>query len=137
MSVPWYEVDVGMSEIFYSMEALMTAVMVTNVLQYAWWKVSLKPKDQQYWRPVHAIALAVPLCLMYPIAVVFVYIGKIDWPNSKMWKDGSWSPNVGYAIVLWILRYIGFILLGYGILKITGLDGRIAKKWKKLRNGKN
>lgn len=164
LSIPWYEVDVGLENIFYAMEALVTAVLVTNIYQYAFWKTktakhapllittiveSIKenPDGSKYkecavnkkrnWWPSRIILLASPLMLAYPIAVVIIYSGgyyKED-PKLKMWKDGSWIPNTEHGVILWIARYIGFILLTIGIVQVIGLHTKIAKRWREIRNG--
>ncbi|CAD7956899.1 unnamed protein product [Amoebophrya sp. A25] len=107
-------------------------LQVTNAFQYSVWKTWSKPVEKRDWRAMAAISAAVPLSLVFPMAIVFVYVGKVSWPESKMWEDGSWIPNIGWAIFLWVLRYLGFILLGWGILRVTGLGKRISKKWAEL-----
>lgn len=138
MAVPWYNVDEGVSGIFYAFEAVFITLLCTNIVQYAWWLKNAardpavkKRRTQGYY----LLWLALPLNLAFPYAVVVIYIGKVGLPGSKMWKDGSWVPNTPLGITLWVLKYIGFVLLTIGILKVTGLVGKIQKRWREIRSG--
>lgn len=126
----------GLENIFYAFEAIVASVMVTNIFTYAYLKEGRKPKARRDRKALAALALAIPLNLMYPYAVIIVYSGGVGLPESKMWTHGSWIPNTGYAVFLWICRYVGFMLLGWGVLRVTGLGARIRRKWSALRQGR-
>jgi hypothetical protein len=133
MSVPWYEVDIGLEYVFYCFEAVLITTLITNILQYAVWLEKVKPKSRRNYTATWYILLSLPLNLAMPYAIVFIYVGKYGYPGSKMWVDGSWVPNTPLGITLWVMKYVGFVLLTIGILKITNLIGKIKAKWRRLR----
>mmetsp|Transcript_56265 Transcript_56265/g.134094 ORF Transcript_56265/g.134094 Transcript_56265/m.134094 type:complete len:102 (+) Transcript_56265:491-796(+) len=68
-----------------------------------------------------------------PLAVLFIYVGEIGYPDWKMWHSGSWFPNTWHGILLYILKWIGMGCLLVGVLQVTHLHTKIAKKWRELR----
>jgi len=70
---------------------------------------------------------------MYTLAEIFIHIGKINYPNSKMVYGGSALPNAGHGIVLYLLKWIGTGLLTVGVFKVTQLHRKIIAKWRDMR----
>lgn len=70
-----------------------------------------------------------------PLAVVLIYIGEVNYPDSKMWHSGSWFPNTLHGIVLYLGKWFGVICLSIGVFKATQLHHRILAKWRQLRGG--
>lgn len=143
MSVPWYEVDVGLSALFYALELTFMAMLSTNIFQYAYW---LNSTSKRYTKTtyVRILALAGVLNIAHPLAVVCIYIGYgcvdgiqkrvPEFPEgTKMWTDGSFVPNTGIGIFFWVLRWIGTFLMMYGIVKIMDLDVKIRNKYRQAR----
>eukprot|EP00927_Polykrikos_kofoidii_P071843 TRINITY_DN68040_c0_g1_i1.p1 TRINITY_DN68040_c0_g1~~TRINITY_DN68040_c0_g1_i1.p1 ORF type:complete len:120 (+),score=7.33 TRINITY_DN68040_c0_g1_i1:474-833(+) len=100
------------------------------------WKCSARKGDLTHWQrwdAAYILLLAVPLNLAFPLAVVIIYVGGAGLPGSKMWYGGSWFPNAGHGIVLYILKWIGVIVFTVGMLKATQLHRRIARRWRELR----
>eukprot|EP00971_Amphidinium_carterae_P329189 6461497-Amphidinium_carterae.2 len=51
-----------------------------------------------------------------------------------MWHSGSWFPNTWHGILLYLLKWIGMGCLLVGVLQVTNLHTKIAKKWRELRS---
>jgi len=121
---------------FYALEAVVSVTLMTNILQFGWWRCKARKGDLTHWQrydAVYFLAIAVPLNIAYPIAVVLIYIGKLNYPDSKMWHSGSWFPNTPHGILLYIGKWIGVVFLTVGVFKVTQLHVKIAKKWRLLR----
>jgi len=136
LQIAWYEIDEAVDHLFYALEAVISAVLLTNILQFGWWRAKARRGKLTHWQrfeAVYYLLAAVPLNLMYNLAVVFIYIGKINYPDSKMWYGETWFPNVGHGIFLFILKWIGMGLLTVGVLKVTQLHRKIIQKWRDMR----
>mmetsp|Transcript_20725 Transcript_20725/g.47611 ORF Transcript_20725/g.47611 Transcript_20725/m.47611 type:complete len:96 (-) Transcript_20725:424-711(-) len=68
-----------------------------------------------------------------PLAVLFIYVGEVGYPDWKMWHSGSWFPNTWHGILLYLLKWVGMGCLLVGVLQVTNLHTKIAKKWRELR----
>mmetsp|Transcript_63140 Transcript_63140/g.117452 ORF Transcript_63140/g.117452 Transcript_63140/m.117452 type:complete len:96 (+) Transcript_63140:439-726(+) len=68
-----------------------------------------------------------------PLAVLFIYVGEVGYPDWKMWHSGSWFPNTWHGILLYLLKWIGMGCLLVGVFQVTNLHTKIAKKWRELR----
>lgn len=76
---------------------------------------------------------ALPLSLSFPFAVVIIYVGEAGYPDSRMWYGGSWFPNAPHGIFLYIMKWVGTVVLTIGVFKVTQLHRKIMKKWRQLR----
>jgi hypothetical protein len=68
-----------------------------------------------------------------PLAVLIIYVGEVGYPDSRMWKNGSWFPNTPHGVILYLLKWIGMVLLMVGVVQITDLHTKIRQKWLVLR----
>jgi|Transcript_4317 hypothetical protein len=117
------------------MEPLVTAVLLTNLLQYCYHK-AVATRSGSHWEkfgPVYLVALAALMQMMMPLAVLFIYVGEVGYPDSKMWKDGSWFPNTPHGVLLYLLKWIGMVCLVIGVLQITRLHIKIRDRWREIR----
>jgi len=89
----------------------------------------------QKWRPVYLVAAATVLSLLQPLAVLFIYVGEVGYPGSKMWHSGSWFPNTAHGIILYLAKWVGMILMLVGVLQITQLRTKIMARWRQIRYG--
>jgi len=80
------------------------------------------------------ILIANIFVMIMPLAVLFIYVGEVGYPDSKMWKGGSWFPNQPHGIFFYILKWIGTICLLVGVFQITQLHVKIRDTWRKIRN---
>jgi len=121
------------------MELTVTAVLVTNIFQYGWWRCKLRKGDLTHWQKWDAayfLALAMPLNVGMPLAVVIIYIGEAGLPESKMWHSGSWVPNTPHGIFLYLCKWLGVGCLTVGVAKATQILPKLRAKWQAIRNGR-
>lgn len=113
----------------------MSGILLTNMLQFCYNKASVSRSGThwQKWGPVYYVLIANVFSMAMPLAVLFIYVGEMGYPGSKMWTNGSWMPNTGHGIVLYILKWIGVVLMFVGVVQITQLDIKIRNKWRQIR----
>mmetsp|Transcript_83090 Transcript_83090/g.235400 ORF Transcript_83090/g.235400 Transcript_83090/m.235400 type:complete len:155 (-) Transcript_83090:83-547(-) len=136
MQVAWTQIDKKLDQTFYALELAITGVMVTNLAQFAWWRCRERKGDLTHWQKWDAayfLAISVPLNIAFPLAVVLVYIGYVNYPDSKMWHSGSWFPNTGHGVLLYLGKWLGVVFMTIGVVKATQLHRKILKKWRELR----
>jgi len=120
----------------------MGGIVVTNTLQFGIWRcMARKPENEaeplshwRRWDGVYYLAVALPLNMVFPLAVIVVYIGQYNMPASKIWHSGSWAPNTSHGIALYVAKWIGFAFLTVGMFNTTEIHIRVKKKWRSLRN---
>lgn len=137
MQIAWYQIPESLDHVFYAFEAILSAMLVTNIFQFGWWKCKARRGALTHWERWDAaywLLAAIPFNLAYPFAVVMIYIGKAGYPGSKMWHSGSWFPNTPHGIILYISKFGGVFLLTVGVFKATQLHKKIWQKWLILRN---
>lgn len=109
---------------------------MTNMVQFCYHKVARKAKSGSHWQkwgPVWLVLIATIFTLAQPMAVLFIYIGEIGYPDARMWRGGSWFPNTGLGITLYILKWLGMLLLIVGVFQVTQLHVKIRNKWRQIR----
>jgi len=136
VQIAWYQIPESLDHVFYAFEAIISAVLVTNIFQFGWWRCKARKGSLTHWEKWDAaywLLAAIPFNLAFPFAVVTIYIGKAGYPGSKMWHSGSWFPNTPHGIILYLSKFIGVFVLSVGVLKATQLHRKIWKKWMVLR----
>lgn len=136
LSIAWHEIPKTLDHLFYALELLITGVLMTNMLQYCYHR-AVATRSGTHWQkfgPVYYVLVANVFTMMMPLAVVFVYIGEVNYPDSKMWRMGSWFPNTFSGIVFYVLKWIGTVCLMVGVVQITNLHTKIKKRWQEIRN---
>jgi len=137
MQISYSAISKPLEDLFYALEPLFMGILLTNMLQFTYTKAKTRSGTHwQKWGPVYYVAIANVLSMMMPLAVLFIYIGKVNYPASKMWKDGSWFPNTPHGILFFIAKWVGTGLLMVGIVQITNLHQKIQQRWRELRGGK-
>jgi len=134
--IAWHQVPKGLSMLFYALELAMMCTLVTNIWQYSSWlnKYQRKIPDDN---AVRIIGWSVPVNIAYPLVVCIIYIGGYGYPEYKMWEDGSFFPNTRFGIFMWIVKYVGFIMLTVGLVRITNMWKKTKKQWNDIRSGKH
>eukprot|EP00931_Biecheleriopsis_adriatica_P083668 TRINITY_DN57307_c0_g1_i1.p1 TRINITY_DN57307_c0_g1~~TRINITY_DN57307_c0_g1_i1.p1 ORF type:complete len:143 (-),score=23.87 TRINITY_DN57307_c0_g1_i1:6-434(-) len=115
---------------------MVTAVLVTNIFQFGWWRCRDRSGELSHWQrwdAAYFLGAAVPLNLGMPLAVVIIYIGKAGYPESKMWHSGSWFPNTAHGGLLYFFKWLGVAFMTVGVAKATGVHRKILAKWRRLR----
>lgn len=136
LQLAWYQIGKNVEHVFYALELTLMAVLMTNMFQFVWWRCrerSGKLTHWQRWDAAYFLAAAIPLNLGMPLAVVLIYVGEVDYPRSKMWHSGSWAPNTGHGIFLYLCKWLGVVCLTIGMVKVTRIHEKIAAKWRLLR----
>mmetsp|Transcript_106511 Transcript_106511/g.318320 ORF Transcript_106511/g.318320 Transcript_106511/m.318320 type:complete len:161 (+) Transcript_106511:303-785(+) len=138
MQIAWTQIDKKLDQTFYALELTVTATMITNIFQFVWWRCRERPGELTHWQrwdAAYILAAAVPLNLAFPLAVVLIYIGEVNYPASKMWRS-SWFPNTPHGALLYIGKWCGVALMIAGVLKSTQLHRKVIRKWRQLRGQK-
>lgn len=136
LNIGYQQIDKNLDATFYALELAIMAVMVTNMFQFGWWRCKARRGDLTHWQrwdAAYYLAITIPLSLAMPFAVILIYIGHVNYPDSKMWRNGSWAPNTPHGILLYLAKWTGVATMLVGVLKATQLHRRIAAKWRALR----
>lgn len=113
-------------------------ILFTNLTQWCYSKAKAT-RYGTHWEifgPVYYVAIATVTSLMFPMATLFIYVGDVNYPDSKMWTGGSFFPNKPHGIVLYILKFVGTGFLMVGISQITNLHTKVINKWRIIRGHK-
>ncbi|CAK0872600.1 unnamed protein product [Prorocentrum cordatum] len=105
------------------------------MVQFCYHKVAPRPKaggHWQKWGPVWLVLLATVLTMAQPLAVLFIYVGEVGYPEHKMWTSG-WFPNTPLGITLYLFKWLGMVLLIVGVFQVTQLHVKIRKRWRQIR----
>mmetsp|Transcript_35693 Transcript_35693/g.80657 ORF Transcript_35693/g.80657 Transcript_35693/m.80657 type:complete len:148 (-) Transcript_35693:262-705(-) len=136
MQLAWTQIDKKLDQTFYAVELAITGIMVTNIAQYGWWRCKQRKGDLTHWQrwdAAYLLAIAIPLNMAFPLAVVLIYIGEAGYPGSKMWHSGSWFPNTVHGGLLYAGKWFGVSIMTVGVFKATQLHLKIREKWRELR----
>lgn len=129
------EISDELDEAAYALELMISAVLTTNIFQFGYWRCRARPGNLSHWQrwdAAYYLGVAVPLNVAFPLAVVLIYIGHVNYPDSKMWR-GSWFPNTPHGIILYLGKWFGTIVLTIGVVKVTQIHRKIARKWREIR----
>lgn len=135
MQIAWNEIPKTLDNLFYALEPLITGILLTNLLQFCYHK-SNSTRSGTHWQkfgPVYLVALANVLSMIMPLAILFIYLGEVGYPHSKIWTGDSWFPNTPHGILFYILKWLGMVLLLVGVFQITEIHTKIAKQWCQIR----
>merc|ERR1719422_581031 len=127
MQLAWTQIDKKLDQTFYALELAITAVMVTNIFQYGLWRCKTRKGMLTHWErwdAAYFLGAAVPLSCAFPLAVVLIYIGEVNYPASKMWKWGSWFPNTVHGVFLYVGKWLGVVCMTIGVFRATQLHHR-------------
>jgi hypothetical protein len=136
MQIAWYEIPKALDNLFYALDPLVMGILLTNMLQYCYQKAvaTRSGTHRHVFGPVYLVAVANVLCMLQPLAILFIYVGEVGYPDSKMWKNGSWFPNTPHGVLIYLAKWIGTLLLMIGVVQITELHTKIIRRWREIRN---
>lgn len=135
-SIAYYDLNGGLSHAVYAMEAVITTAVLTNMLQFGVWACRLRKGDLTHWQRwdgAYFLLAAVPLSLAFPLAMVIIYVGGAGYPESQLWTNNSSVPNSPHGALLYVMKWVGTVVLTIGVFKVTRLHVQIKKKWRELR----
>lgn len=138
MQISWQAIPKPVEDLFYALEPMIMGILLTNMLQWSYHK-AVATRSGTHWNifgPVYLIAAATVMCMAMPMAVLFIYVGRLNYPESKMWKASKWFPNTPHGILLYLIKWIGTGVLMVGMLQITQLHAKILSRWRQLRDAK-
>jgi len=134
LQIAWHEIPKTLDNLFYALEPLVSGILLSNIFQFSYHKAARTRSGTHWekWGPVYLIGIAGIFSMMMPLAVLFIYVGEVGYPDSKMWTGGSWAPNQPHGIILYILKWIGMVCLIVGVMQITSLHIKIRNKWQQI-----
>lgn len=122
---------------FYALDPLIMGILLTNMLQYCYRK-AVATRSGTHWQiygPVYLVAAANFMMMLQPLFTLFIYVGKVGYPGSKMWKGSKWFPNTPHGIIVYLLKWVGTVCLMTGVVQISQLHVKIRRRWGELRGG--
>jgi hypothetical protein len=127
----------GLVEFFHGVQVAIMLALMTNITQFAWWKVKTK-KHLTHWAqygPVYLLLVASILVMIQPTCMLVIG----SWDLSNFFFDGDDNtnalvPNTPIGIVIQIFgTYLGFLLMFVAVFWATQLHTKMMKKWNALR----
>lgn len=110
----------------YALDLTVTAVLLTNMIQFAHHRARGKNRK----KALILLWSAFPLSLAMPAAIVVTEIGEV---GAKLWVNSAWWPNTAQGIILFVCKYLGVILMIWGVCLTTNIHIKIRDRWRTLR----
>lgn len=146
-------------DLFHGLQVAIMFALMTNILQFAWWKCKAK-KVEGHWQkfgPCYLLLIALVLVMIQPTCMLVIGSYQDDDTVINCNEDGTYTtePNfhgidnfffagddtnsiVPNTTIGWIIQifgtYLGFIFMFWGVIWATNLHVKIAKKWKAVRS---
>jgi len=137
LNVAASQIDVGVEHMSYALELLISAVLMTNICQFGYWKTAKQRASgkthMERWGTVWILVVSSIMSLIMPMAVLVIYVGGVGYPENRMWKNSPWWPNTPHGILFLVMKWVGQALLAWGVIRVTGLHHKIRKRWRALR----
>lgn len=129
--------------------------LMTNILQFAWWKCKAK-KVEGHWNkfgPCYLLIIATILVMIQPTCMLVIgsYGDDDDYYNDQTQETDSKHhgmknfffkgddtnyivPNTTIGIMIQVFgTYVGFIFMFTGVIWSTNLHIKIKRKWNQIR----
>lgn len=138
----------GLIDFFHGIQVAIMLALMTNIIQFAWWKVKNKKNVShcQKYGPVYILILSMFLVLIQPVCMLVIGSWACTDDDAQtfcienFFFDGGKTTNaltpnttIGWCIQIFG-TYLGFLFLFVGVFWATQLHVKIAKKWSVLRN---
>lgn len=145
-------------DLFHGIQVAVMLALMTNILQFAWWKCKAKRGIEGHWNkfgPCYLLIIATCLVLVQPTSMLVigaysddddfhpcgapddVVINTHHGMNNFFFKGDDTNlivPNTTTGILIQVFcTYVGFIFMFWGVVWATNLHKKIAKKWEKIR----
>lgn len=134
-------------DLFHGIQVAIMLALMTNILQFAWWKCKAKKNVDGHWNrygPCYLLMAATVLVLIQPtcMLVIGAYGSDDDCDPENPQHHGmenfffegdDTQSLVPDTTVGWMIQifgtYLGFIFMFTGVVWSTNLHKKIAKKW--------
>jgi hypothetical protein len=147
----------GLVDLFHGLQVAIMLALMTNILQFAWWKCKAKKGIEGHWDrfgPCYILFVSTCLVLVQPTCMLVIgsYSSDDDYKpcddslpvennhhgmNNIFFKGDDTTllvPNTTEGILIQIFcTYLGFLLMFIGVVWSTNLHKKITKKWNQLR----
>ena len=124
----------GLVSFFHGLQVAIMLALMTNITQFAWWKVKGK-KGLTHWAqfgPCYLLLVATVLVMIQPTSMLV--IGSWD-SIDNFFFDGDDNPSAltPNTTIGWLIQifgtYLGFFIMFVGVFWATSLHTKIVKKW--------
>ena len=128
----------GLVSFFHGLQVAIMLALMTNITQFAWWKVKSK-KGLSHWAqfgPCYLLLVATVLVMIQPTSMLV--IGSWD-SIDNFFFDGDDNPSAltPNTTIGWLIQifgtYLGFLLMFVAVFWATNLHTKIVKKWLAVR----
>lgn len=129
----------GLIDFFHALQVAIMFGLMTNILQFAWWKCkakkNLEPGHWNRYGPCYILMIATVLVLVQPTCLLII----TSWDLNNFFFDGdddpsALVPNTVIGILIQVFcTYGGFIFMFWGVVWATNLHIKISKKWAVIR----
>jgi hypothetical protein len=144
-------------DLFHGIQVAIMLALMTNILQFAWWKCKAKKNIDGHWNrygPCYLLMLATVLVLIQPTCMLVIgAYGDDDDCFKKLegsaentdleahhhgmvnffFEGDDTNSLVPDTTVGWMIQvfgtYLGFICMFTGVVWSTNLHKKISKKW--------
>ena len=153
----------GLVDLFHGLQVAIMLALMTNILQFAWWKCKAKKGLTGHWErygPCYILMVATCLVMIQPTCMLVIGSYGYDddttpCPTAEdpdpepvnshhgminfFFEEDDSNALVPDTVVGWMIQifgtYLGFGLMFWGVVWSTNLDKKILKKWKTIRAG--
>lgn len=154
----------GLVDLFHGIQVAVMLALMTNILQFAWWKCKAKkgiPAGHHWDRygPCYLLIVATVLVLVQPTCMLVIgAYGSDDDTMPCPADDASEPVNTHHGMTNFFFEgddtnfivpnttvgtliqvfgtYLGFAFMFTGVVWSTNLHIKIAKKWRAIRNSR-
>jgi hypothetical protein len=147
----------GLVDLFHGLQVAIMLALMTNILQFAWWKCKAKRGIDGHWDrygPCYLLLVATCLVLIQPTCMLVIGSYSSDDDTTPcdptlpvennhhglenfffQGDDTNYIvPNTTTGLLIQIFgTYLGFGFMFVGVVWATNLDKKIMKKWKAIR----
>jgi hypothetical protein len=154
----------GLVDLFHGLQVAIMLALMTNILQFAWWKCKAKKGLTGHWErfgPCYVLMVATVLVMVQPTCMLVIGsygydddtvpcataedpdpdpVNSHHGMNNFFFEGANTNALTPDTVVGWMIQifgtYLGFGLMFWGVVWSTNLDKKISKKWKAIRAGR-
>ena len=121
----------GLVELFHGIQVAIMLALMTNIVQFAYWKQRGKNNN----KPIYVLMVSTVLVLVQPVCMLV--IGAYGMRNFFFDHDDASDALVPNTALGWCIQifctYLGFALMFIGVFQVTQLHVKLKKKWQVIR----